>query len=236
MEITIKPLTAELIPDYFDFFNNRAFTDNPPWGGCYCICWQMTKAEEQAKLVDQVEANGGGEENFMRALREVVVSQITSGALRGYLAYADGVSIGWCNANDKANFPVESANGAILRPNAVNVSEQEQIEKDFIDYNSKLIKWQPAWNLFLGAIVSEIIGYLAIYAIFSIWLGTYALIAVLFLLIPNILFEVLMSPFKRKNTRREPTISLTFLTVKRSLMVVIADYSMIAGQVRRCFF
>ena len=74
----------------------------------------MTKAEEQAKLVDQVEANGGGEENFMRALREVVVSQITSGALRGYLAYADGVSIGWCNANDKANFPVESANGARL--------------------------------------------------------------------------------------------------------------------------
>lgn len=114
MEITIKPLTAELIPDYFDFFNNRAFTDNPPWGGCYCICWQMTKAEEQTKLVYEVEENGGGEENFMRALREIVVSQITSGALRGYLAYADGVAIGWCNANDKANFPVESANGARL--------------------------------------------------------------------------------------------------------------------------
>ena len=114
MEITIKPLTAELIPDYFDFFNNRAFTDNPPWGGCYCICWQMTKTEEQDLLIEQVEANGGGEENFMRALREVVVSQITSGALRGYLAYADGVSIGWCTANDKANFPVESANGARL--------------------------------------------------------------------------------------------------------------------------
>ena len=94
------------------------------------------------------------------------------------------------------------ANGAILRPNAVSVSEQEQIEKDFIDYNSKLIKWQPAWNLFLGAIVSEIIGYLAINAVFSIWLGTYALIAVLFLLIPNILFEVFMSPFKRKKYKK----------------------------------
>ena len=54
------------------------------------------------------------------------------------------------------------ANGAILRPNAVRVSEQEQIEKDFIDYNSKLIKWQPAWNL----------------------------------------FEVLMSPFKRKKYKK----------------------------------
>ena len=114
MDITIKPLTKELIPDYFDFFNNRAFTDNPPWGGCYCICWQMTKEEERAQLHDQVEAYGGGEENFMRALREIVVRQITSGALRGYLAYIDGLSIGWCNVNDKANFPVESTIGARL--------------------------------------------------------------------------------------------------------------------------
>ncbi len=28
--------------------------------------------------------------------------------LRGYLAFVDGVAIGWCNANDKANFPIES--------------------------------------------------------------------------------------------------------------------------------
>lgn len=111
MNITIKPLTPELTADYFDFFNNRAFTDNPPWGGCYCIAWQMTKEEEKTQLFDQVEAYGGGKENFMRALGEIVVRQITSGALRGYLAYVDEVSIGWCNANDKANFPVESANG-----------------------------------------------------------------------------------------------------------------------------
>lgn len=114
MDITIKPLTKELISDYFDFFNNRAFTDNPPWEGCYCICWQMTKEEEQAQLHDKVEAYGGGEENFMRALREIVVRQITSGSLRGYLAYVEGLSIGWCNANDKAKFPVESANGVRL--------------------------------------------------------------------------------------------------------------------------
>ncbi len=50
----------------------------------------------------------------MRALREIVVRQITSGLLRGYPAYADGLSIGWCNANDKANFSLESANGARL--------------------------------------------------------------------------------------------------------------------------
>ena len=111
MNITIKPLSPELAADYFDFFNNRAFTDNPPWRRCYCTSWQMTREEEKTQLYDQAEAYGGGEENFMRARSEIAVRQIKSDALRGYLAYVDGVPIGWCNANDKANFPMESANG-----------------------------------------------------------------------------------------------------------------------------
>lgn len=111
MRITIKPLSRELIPDYFDFFNNRAFTDNPPWGGCYCTGFQMTKAEEKAQFHDRVEELGGGQDNFMRALQEIVVRQIEGNALRGYLAYVDNVSIGWCNANDKASLPAEAANG-----------------------------------------------------------------------------------------------------------------------------
>ena len=112
MEIIIKPLTEELTADYFDFLDNRAFTDNSPWGGCYCTGWQMTKEEEKAELFDQMEEDFTyGDENFIRVLREIVTRQIASRALQGYLAYVDGLSIGWCNANDKANFPAESANG-----------------------------------------------------------------------------------------------------------------------------
>ena len=33
--------------------------------------------------------------------------QIDSGALCGYLAYVDGIAVGWCNANDRASFPSE---------------------------------------------------------------------------------------------------------------------------------
>lgn len=117
MEIIIKPLTAELTADYFDFLDNRAFTDNPPWGGCYCTGWQMTKEEEKTQLFDQMEEGFAyGDENYIRVLREIVMQQIASKALRGYLAYVGGVSIGWCNANDKASFPAESANG--FRPYA----------------------------------------------------------------------------------------------------------------------
>ena len=45
-------------------------------------------------------------------IRKIAGRQIESGILKGYLAFVDGVSIGWCNANDKANFPIESGNGA----------------------------------------------------------------------------------------------------------------------------
>jgi GNAT superfamily N-acetyltransferase len=113
MEITIKPLAPELTADFFDFFDNRAFTDNPPWGGCYCHGWQTTKPEAKTHT-DQVEACGGGQDNMMRVLREVVTRQIATGTMRGYLAYVDGVSIGWCNANDKANLPAENAYGIRL--------------------------------------------------------------------------------------------------------------------------
>lgn len=92
MEIIIKPLTVALIADYFDFLDNRAFTDNSPWGGCYCTGWQMTKEEEKTQLLDQMEEGFVyGDKNFIRVLREIVERQIASKALQGYLAYVDGV-------------------------------------------------------------------------------------------------------------------------------------------------
>jgi len=112
MNIEIHRLTAELADDFFDFFDNRAFTDNSPQGPCYCSRFQMTKEQEKTERFGQVEACDGGSEGFVRALRQIAERQIKSGAMQGYLAFIDGVSIGWCNANDKANFPVESGNGA----------------------------------------------------------------------------------------------------------------------------
>jgi GNAT superfamily N-acetyltransferase len=104
MNLTIRPLTPDLAADYFDFFENRAFTDDSPYR-CYCQVYQMSKEQYKATY-DKVE---GAE--LARISREVAEQQIASGILRGYLAYADGVSIGWCNANDKANFPKEAPVG-----------------------------------------------------------------------------------------------------------------------------
>jgi len=99
MDITIKPLTPELAADYFDFFENRAFTDESPYR-CYCQVYQMTKEQYQATYDDAVKNPGP-------ASRAEAERQIINGTLRGYLAYADGMAVGWCNANDRANYPVE---------------------------------------------------------------------------------------------------------------------------------
>lgn len=99
MQITIKPLTPALAADYFDFFDNRAFTDDSPYR-CYCQVYQMSKAQYQAGLEH-------AKQDLARAAKEEARRQIANGILRGYLAYADGKSIGWCNANDRANYAAD---------------------------------------------------------------------------------------------------------------------------------
>jgi GNAT superfamily N-acetyltransferase len=104
MNLEIKPLTPELAADYFDFFENRAFTDNSPYR-CYCQLYQMSKEQVKAAY-DNADGLDAGQMS-----RKAAEQQIDSGILRGYLAFDDGVAIGWCNANDKANFPIESCTG-----------------------------------------------------------------------------------------------------------------------------
>ncbi|MDD2363150.1 MAG: GNAT family N-acetyltransferase, partial [Oscillospiraceae bacterium] len=67
---------------------------------CYCQIYQMSKTQYQA-IYDDVAKNPGP------ASRAEAERQIANGILRGYLAFVDGLSIGWCNANDRANYPAE---------------------------------------------------------------------------------------------------------------------------------
>ena len=98
MNIEIRKLTPELAADYFDFFENRAFTDDSPFR-CYCQVFQMSKTE-YTEAYDNITDPG-------RASRDEAERQIKMGILQGYLAYVDGISIGWCNASDRANYPAE---------------------------------------------------------------------------------------------------------------------------------
>lgn len=103
MNLTIKRMCPELVDDYFDFFDNRAFSDNSPYYPCYCNAFQMSKAQLE-DVFKESEANGGGDENFRIALRDSAMRMVKQNIIQGYLAYDGNVVIGWCNANDRRNY------------------------------------------------------------------------------------------------------------------------------------
>lgn len=91
--LDIQPLSQNLIPNYLDYFDNRAFADNPEWAFCYC---HFLYADRQVKPWGQYKAA----EN-----RQAVIRLIGDGQLRGYLAFVDDQPIGWCNATPKVLVP-----------------------------------------------------------------------------------------------------------------------------------
>jgi GNAT superfamily N-acetyltransferase len=87
--IEIYPLSPLRLGDFLDFFDHRAFPDNPTWGSCYChfphadharIAWNSRTAPEN---------------------RAASCARIAAGAMTGWLAYASGLAIGWCNAGPR---------------------------------------------------------------------------------------------------------------------------------------
>lgn len=104
MKIDIKRLTPALSDDYFDFFDHRAFTDNSPMQPCYCCYFNTTKAEEKRDVFDKADQYGGGKEGFRLALRAHAAHLISTNVIQGYLAYVDGIVVGWCNANRKDQY------------------------------------------------------------------------------------------------------------------------------------
>jgi len=87
--IDIQALTPQRLGDFLDFFEQRAFADNPKWLSCYChfphadhatIVWKdRSAAQNRAATCERIEAE----------------------TMQGWLAYAQGRAIGWCNAGPR---------------------------------------------------------------------------------------------------------------------------------------
>lgn len=92
--VTIEPLTPELVDDFLDFFDNRAFADNPAWGGCYCYFPLHDPDEEPWE--------GRSAQDNRRAMTEAIADWGTG----GFLAYAQGRVVGWCHAGPRDRFPM----------------------------------------------------------------------------------------------------------------------------------
>ena len=103
-EITIRQLTPELIEDYFDFFDNRAFSDDSPYYPCYCNAFNLSLEQLQKDVFDKVPKYGEGKEAVRKALRASAWQMVQNGLIQGYLAYDNEIAVGWCNANDRLNY------------------------------------------------------------------------------------------------------------------------------------
>ena len=100
----IKKLTLDLAKDYFDFFDNRAFSDGSPFYPCYCNAFNLSKERMIVELYQKTEEYGNDFESWKRALRESAERMVFAGEIQGYLVFDKGLAVGWCNANDRLNY------------------------------------------------------------------------------------------------------------------------------------
>ena len=91
INLTIKKLTPALIPDYLDFFDNRAFTDR---AGAFCYC---TWFHCDSSIDEHYKAGKA-------AMRDCAINYINGKLLNGYLAYDGNIAVGWCNTDGKENY------------------------------------------------------------------------------------------------------------------------------------
>lgn len=91
MNVEIRELTPDLLDDYLYFFENVAHEDNKEWDRCYCVCWCSDDHREGRDL------------SSPEKRRDYAIQYISSGMIKGYLAYYDGQVVGWCNANEKSD-------------------------------------------------------------------------------------------------------------------------------------
>ena len=109
MNLEIRLLSPETPDDYLAFFDDVAFTDNHDWAGCYCY-FNMFRGTEQEWVART------GAQN-----RASVAEAVRTGGMQGYLAYADGSVVGWCNANDRTALPMYDSVEQLRVPEGVRV-------------------------------------------------------------------------------------------------------------------
>lgn len=102
--IQIRTLTPDQVDDWLDFFDHRAFTDNPDWGGCYCRCFLFGPA-------DGDDPDPWGTACDAGLNRRPMAEAIRAGEVDGLLARDGDTVVGWVHFGPTARF--RSVRGAL---------------------------------------------------------------------------------------------------------------------------
>ncbi len=95
--IEIKKLNYLLVDEYIHFFDEVTFSDNPEWGGCFCVWYHWDDNLEKDRAIQKPEVAEKYKLNYAKKL-------IMENRLQGYLAFEGDEVIGWCNVNDRVNY------------------------------------------------------------------------------------------------------------------------------------
>lgn len=97
MSIEIKALSPEMAQTYVNFMDSKHFDHSPHWASCYCRYYHLDCSAEvwQARTAS--------------TNREEAIEEIQAGRMKGYLAFDQGVCIGWLNANSIHAYPLVKA-------------------------------------------------------------------------------------------------------------------------------
>ncbi|HXV70401.1 MAG TPA: GNAT family N-acetyltransferase [Acidimicrobiia bacterium] len=90
-EVTVRPVTEDLIDDWIRFFDHDGFAGNPDWASCYCLEPHVPESEKE-------------QERPWREVRDDMLDLLASGVAFGYLAYVDGRPAGWVNASLRSSY------------------------------------------------------------------------------------------------------------------------------------
>ena len=101
--VNIKALETDDLHGFLDFFDHRAFANDPEWDGCYC----------QTYLNSQPQWDG--ESDPKPILRQSSCDNISEGKMQGYLAYEGDQVVGWCAAGESKLFNLPEAEEKLAR-------------------------------------------------------------------------------------------------------------------------
>lgn len=96
-DVEIRPISSETRDDIIEFFDRRAFADNPAWGMCYCMYHHIGG-----------DASGPWPGRTWQQNRSDLASRIDAGTTTGVVAYVDGVLAGFCNASARSEYATRS--------------------------------------------------------------------------------------------------------------------------------
>lgn len=92
--------------------------------------------------------------------------------------------------------------GKSVSPNQILLPGVQELKSKFLNYYSKMIRWNVVWDVFIEPALLEVPGYLLLHWLLSIWFGAAAKLIVLSMIFLNVVIELMICIFKLKKSQK----------------------------------